>query len=227
MHKIAGISAVALGVISALALTLGANPADADEGYVKGYVTTRTGKILRGGAGQCWRSGGWKPRYAVEECDPEIYAKFHPKPAEPKPEIAVVEPRMVIITVKETVAAEALFDFNRAELAPRGQAALDRLSEDLTKFENVRRVRVVGYADRLGSKTYNDALSARRAAAVEDYLRDRAAIQADTFEREAMGSRNPVVGCEGVSGAALIECLAPNRRVEIEITAERTQETMQ
>jgi outer membrane protein OmpA-like peptidoglycan-associated protein len=33
------------------------------------------------------------------------------------------------------------------------------------------------------------------------------------------GSSDPIVGCEGMRGAALIECLAPNRRTEIDFSA--------
>ncbi len=34
-----------------------------------------------------------------------------------------------------------------------------------------------------------------------------------------MGPKNPVVNCEGMTGAALIECLGPIRRTEVEFSA--------
>ena len=43
------------------------------------------------------------------------------------------------------------------------------------------------------------------------------------FNPLGMGKASPVVACESETGRELIQCLQPNRRVEIEIVADRTE----
>jgi outer membrane protein OmpA-like peptidoglycan-associated protein len=50
---------------------------------------------------------------------------------------------------------------------------------------------------------------------VSDYLVQNAGVEAQAIEIGGKGESEPLVGCEGVRGAAAIECLAPNRRVEV------------
>ncbi|WP_345252466.1 OmpA family protein, partial [Pigmentiphaga soli] len=118
-----------------------------------------------------------------------------------------------------TLSADALFGFNRSDLggiSPEGRRRLDDLSRELRGVD-VQRVRVIGHADRIGSAAYNDRLSQERAASVVRYLVG-AGVPSRLVSAEGRGSREPVVQCNQTARAALIECLAPNRRVEIEIT---------
>ncbi len=39
------------------------------------------------------------------------------------------------------------------------------------------------------------------------------------IETKGVGSAEPVVECPGIRGQALIDCLAPNRRTEVEVSA--------
>lgn len=79
-------------------------------------------------------------------------------------------------------------------------------------------VKVTGHTDKLGSEAYNQKLSEKRANQVRDYLISQG-IEADRLIAVGKGELVPVVDCDGVKGRkALIECLAPNRRVEIEAT---------
>ena len=78
---------------------------------------------------------------------------------------------------------------------------------------------VLGYTDRIGSEQYNQKLSEQRAQSVVDYLVSKG-IPADKISARGMGKADPVTGstCDNVKArAALIECLAPDRRVEIEV----------
>lgn len=62
-------------------------------------------------------------------------------------------------------------------------------------------------------------LSERRAQSVVDYLISKG-IPADKISARGMGESNPVTGntCDNVKQrAALIDCPAPDRRVEIEV----------
>src|SRR3546814_14374984 len=69
-------------------------------------------------------------------------------------------------------------------------------------------------ADRIGSDADNDRLSAARARNVRRYLEGRG-IDGQVIVAEGHGEREPMVACEREQGAALVDCLAPNRRVAL------------
>lgn len=110
-----------------------------------------------------------------------------------------------------------LFGFDQSQLSAAGQQALDQLYRDLTLERRVASILIVGHTDRLGSDTYNQALSERRAGSVARYLVQRG-IPADAIRAEGAGESRPVVECRGTQPtAALKQCLAPNRRVTITV----------
>ena len=82
-------------------------------------------------------------------------------------------------------------------------------------------VNVNGYCDAKGSVRYNQRLSERRANAVRDYLVSRG-VARDKIETLGMGKTQPVPGvvCNQKNMKELIACLAPNRRVEVEVKGE-------
>ena len=62
---------------------------------------------------------------------------------------------------------------------------------------------------------YNQGLSEQRALSVRDYRVERIE-STDGIVAVGSGEWEPIVESYGKSGQALIECLAPNRRVEID-----------
>ena len=111
----------------------------------------------------------------------------------------------------------AQFEFNSAELSAEMRAALD--NEILPKLANGEiRVHVSGHADRIGNPDYNKKLSERRAAALRAYLVARG-VDESNIEIFSYGTSLPAKDCSAEKGRALIECLAPNRRVVLEVTA--------
>jgi len=58
----------------------------------------------------------------------------------------------------------------------------------------------------------------RRAQAVQEYLSAKG-LSTGNMEVAGVGPAEPVVGCEGKRGPMLIDCLAPNRRTEVEFSA--------
>jgi OOP family OmpA-OmpF porin len=178
----------------------------------------------------CWRTGYWTPAMAIVECDPDLVPKPAAAPAPapavtPPPPPPPPAPAPAPGVQKITLATKALFDFDKAVLKPEGQAAIDRevLSRlrDVTKLELVL---VTGHTDRIGSQAYNQKLSERRANAVRDYLVSKG-VAKDKIETLGMGKTQPVPGvvCNQAypkERKALIECLAPNRRVEVEVKGE-------
>jgi len=81
----------------------------------------------------------------------------------------------------------------------------------------VRYINVNGHADRLGTPTYNQKLSEKRADAVRAYLVSKG-VEAGKVETFGFGKTLPTKSCpDQKDRKSLIECLAPNRRVVVEI----------
>ncbi|MBP1016176.1 porin OmpA [Serratia fonticola] len=131
-------------------------------------------------------------------------------------------PAPVVETKKFTLTSDVLFAFNKATLKPEGQQALDQLYTQLSSLDpKDGSVVVLGFTDAVGSAEYNLRLSEQRAQSVVDYLVSKG-IPSDKISARGMGKANPVTGdsCGYRSGratAAQIACLAPDRRVEIEV----------
>ena len=129
-------------------------------------------------------------------------------------------PAPVVETKRFTLKSDVLFNFNKATLKPEGQQALDQLYTQLSNLDpKDGSVVVLGFTDRIGSDAYNQNLSEKRAQSVVDYLVSKG-IPANKISPRGMGESNPVTGntCDNVKArAALIDCLAPDRRVEIEV----------
>lgn len=115
-----------------------------------------------------------------------------------------------------TLGADALFNFDKADLRPQGRTELDQLAQDLSKLDTVNGITITGYTDRIGNPQYNVKLSQRRAAAVKNYLVQRG-VPANLLTTRGLGQANSVTQCGGNNGSALISCLAPDRRVVVEV----------
>ena len=121
---------------------------------------------------------------------------------------------------KYTLSATELFGFDSAELN-MPQPKLDAIATALNGNPGVSNVGITGYADRIGSDKYNQDLSERRAVSVKNYLTSKG-VASNRLNASGRGEANPVVVCADKNRPALIKCLEPNRRVEIEqITIER------
>ena len=76
-----------------------------------------------------------------------------------------------------------------------------------------------GHADRLGATAYNQRLSQARAHTVLQYLQGPGRVQAKRVSAQGRGEAEPKVQCDQKERQALIQCLAPNRRVSISVLA--------
>lgn len=148
----------------------------------------------------------------VAEPAPVAVVEAPPAPPAPAPAPARFE--------KVTMSATELFEFDKATLR-MPQPKLDEIAAALQADTSITDVDVTGYTDRLGSTKYNQKLSERRAMAVRDYLVSKG-IDGSRLKAYGKGEANPVVECHDKKRSALIACLAPNRRVEVEqITVEK------
>jgi OOP family OmpA-OmpF porin len=120
-----------------------------------------------------------------------------------------------------TLSADSLFDFAKAVVTPAGKQQLDKLASDL-RGVNYSVVTVTGHTDRIGSHAYNMDLSTRRAEAVKAYLVESAGIPAGKIAAKGTDGSDPVTkpgDCKGKKATkALIACLQPDRRVEVEVS---------
>ncbi|MPN01133.1 Outer membrane protein A [bioreactor metagenome] len=100
-----------------------------------------------------------------------------------------------------------------------GKAKLDDLVSK-AKAIKLEVILAVGHTDRIGSDSYNQKLSEKRAAAVKEYLVAKG-IEANRVYTEGKGETQPVTGDKcGKSdkkSKSLIDCLQPDRRVDIEV----------
>jgi OOP family OmpA-OmpF porin len=222
----------ALAVVYCTGAAAQANPTNS--GYLLSAQSPPEMNVVRNGSGNlCWRTGYWTPAMAIVACDPDLVPKppapapapapaVAPPPPPPPPPAPAPAPAPAPQVQKITLASKALFDFDKAVLKPEGMAAID--SEIIAKLKDVQKLELVlvtGHTDRIGSQAYNQKLSERRADAVRNYLVSKG-VAKDKIETLGMGKTQPVPGvsCTMTAMKELIACLAPNRRVEVEVKGE-------
>jgi OOP family OmpA-OmpF porin len=196
----------------------------------RAYAIDGRGEVVVDPFGLCWRTSSWTPAAAAKDpagcaCDKDLLPKEVCEPPAPAVAAAPPAPRTaapVPVQTKETISADALFDFDKAVLRPEGRTKLDIVAAESQKLV-LEVVIAVGHADRLGNAAYNQKLSERRAAAVKDYLVGKG-IPANRIYTEGKGSKQPVTPpneCKGPKSKKVIQCLQPDRRVDIEIIGVR------
>ena len=208
----------------------------ADKSPKHGYLTDSDNDVVKSGFGLCWHTGFWTPADAIEGCDgmlqkaapaaaapaivtPLPAAAPSPAPAETPVVTAPAAPAAASAAPsaeKVTFEADAFFDFDKSVLKPEGKA---RLADLVSKLQgtDIEVVVATGHTDSIGTDAYNMKLSLRRANAVKAFLVSKG-IPADRVFTEGKGESQPVTkGCNQKSRKALIDCLQPDRRVEIEV----------
>ena len=108
---------------------------------------------------------------------------------------------------------DVLFAFNKAELSAQAGPRLDKLTNFLKQFPD-RKLLIEGYTDSVGSDSYNQDLSDRRAQAVRDALVQRG-VDSSRITARGYGKAHPVADNASPEGRAM------NRRVEIVIADDK------
>jgi outer membrane protein OmpA-like peptidoglycan-associated protein len=117
---------------------------------------------------------------------------------------ATPTPRGLVLTL-----GDVLFDTGRAELKSGAGRKLDQLSQFLVEHPD-RRVQIDGFTDSIGTDSYNEDLSQRRADAVKAALVNRG-VEPSRIGTEGYGKAYPVATNNDSGGRQL------NRRVEVVI----------
>jgi outer membrane protein OmpA-like peptidoglycan-associated protein len=102
---------------------------------------------------------------------------------------------------------DVLFNTNKAQLSAGGINNVTKLADFLNKYPQ-RKVMIEGHTDSTGSASYNQALSERRAEAVQKALAELG-IDGSRIAMRGYGESSPVANNETAAGRQL------NRRVEI------------
>lgn len=158
---------------------------------------SQAGVVRSGGADNlCVQDNNWTPATADAACGGK-------KPAAPA----------TVSSSKVTLFADALFDFDKANLKPEGKAKLDELAARLQQV-TLEVIIVIGFTDNIGTAAYNKTLSLKRAQAVKAYLVTKG-IEPGRIYTEGKGFADPVASNATAAGRAL------NRRSVIEVIGTR------
>ncbi len=102
------------------------------------------------------------------------------------------------LQVKETdmevqieMPADVLFNFNKADILPKAQAALKRAAE-IIRQKAKGMVRIEGHTDSVGSESYNQRLSERRAESVKAWFIREEGLSSVSFTTQGFGSSKPI-----------------------------------
>ncbi|QCI17726.1 hypothetical protein D9V61_01690 [Buchnera aphidicola (Acyrthosiphon lactucae)] len=115
------------------------------------------------------------------------------------------------------------FPFNSTELKPIAYDKLNKLDDDIKemKLKNISII-LLGHSDKIGNYEYNQKLSEDRAYSIKNYLTSRG-FSRDKITVKGMGSLYPLTNqvCKDIKNKPLlVSCLAPDRRVEIEVLSD-------
>jgi outer membrane protein OmpA-like peptidoglycan-associated protein len=137
------------------------------------------------------------------------YNRAAPPPPPPPPApVAQVQPPPPPPPAKQKIVLRGVnFDFDKSDIRADARPVLDEAVETL-KQEGGIAVVAEGHTDAVGSDSYNDSLSQRRAGAVRDYLVD-GGISSTRIQVEGFGESRPVASNDTDDGRA------QNRRVEL------------
>jgi OmpA-OmpF porin, OOP family len=202
-----------------------------------GYLTDKGGAVVKAprAGNVCVRTRQWTPALATAECDPDLVKKPmampRAEPMAPKPMMKKAAPKKKKkakpMNVQFKIELQGM-PFAKAEMTADNQKETDKFLAGMAKANKRRKrgpvtigaVVVTGHTDRIGSLAYNQNLSERRAVVVKDYLVSKGVDQKLIFwEGKAYKQPIPVTKfCDNkMKRKQLIECLAPNRRVTVEV----------
>jgi OmpA-OmpF porin, OOP family len=223
----------ALVIFGGVAILLPAATMAQVNGQNQGYLVDQNFNVVTAVGGTvCVRTSDWTPARAAaaeacKQCTPDLCpAPPAPVAAKPAPAAPAAKPAATpkpepqkLLPQKINFSADALFDFDKSVLRPEGKAMLEDLTRVLqgAKYEVIL---AIGHADRIGSARYNQKLSVRRAETVKQYLVEKG-IAPNRVYADGKGKTQPLTkatDCRMKNRKALIACLQPDRRVDVEVT---------
>ena len=139
-----------------------------------------------------WYYQGWRYAYRLE-----LEAKL----------VEPLEPKTLKLTLKDE---DLKFEFDSYRLTTIGALKIDSLSEILND-RLVQKIIITGHTDDIGTESYNDTLSLKRANAVMNGIVSRVELGEAKLETIGLGEKLPIASNATAQGRSA------NRRVEIAI----------
>lgn len=131
--------------------------------------------------------------------------------------------RVEDLVVRETetemrvdLAADVLFDFDKADLLPKAEETLQKAADFVKEKNKGGVVKIEGHTDAKGSDSYNQKLSLRRADSVKKWF-EAHGLSGMHFSTEGFGAKKPIAPNTKPDGSDDPEGRQKNRRVEIVI----------
>lgn len=126
------------------------------------------------------------------------------------PPAPVVE-EVVVVKEETIVIRDVHFQFDKATLTASDKQVLDKIATRLKAEAPTARMTVTGHTDSVGSDSYNQKLSDKRAHSVVEYLIQQGVPRSNFVSVSGAGESQPVADNKTADGRA------QNRRTEIKI----------
>ena len=102
------------------------------------------------------------------------------------------ETKVYVTREKIVITEKIFFEFNKAKILPASDPLLDNVATVLNKFPQVKKIRIEGHTDDVGTDAQNQVLSEKRAKAVYDAMVKRK-VDAGRLESKGFGKSVPLV----------------------------------
>lgn len=112
------------------------------------------------------------------------------------------------------LAADTLFEFDRADLAPGATEQLEK-SAQMIRAAPPGPIAIVGHTDSKGDDSYNQRLSEARARTVADWFSRQVGARHRQFDVSGLGETAPIAPEQTADGQDDPSGRAKNRRVEV------------
>jgi outer membrane protein OmpA-like peptidoglycan-associated protein len=119
--------------------------------------------------------------------------------------------------VRIDLAADVLFDFDKADILPKAQSTLKQAA-DIVREKAKGTARLEGHTDAIGSDAHNQKLSEQRAEAVKSWFVEKESLRNVSFTTKGYGASRPVAPNKKPDGSDDPDGRQKNRRVEIVIS---------
>jgi len=116
--------------------------------------------------------------------------------------------------IRIDLAADVLFDFDKADILPKAADVLHKAAEVVRQHDK-QVVRIEGHTDAKGNDAYNQKLSERRADSVRRWLAEKEKLTGVHFETKGWGAQKPVAPNTKADGSDDPAGRQKNRRVVI------------
>ncbi len=130
------------------------------------------------------------------------------------PQIKIRESKDLMVI---TLPADVLFDFDKDEIRPDANQALQEIKETIAANYSNNSMQINGHTDSIAADEYNQDLSERRAMSVLLWLAEEGGISENRMQIVSYGEKFPIAPDTNSDGSDNSEGRQKNRRVEIVI----------